>query len=127
MDRYRGEELAPGPQVQTDEEIDAFVRANMESTMHPCGSCRMGEDEMAVVDSMLRVRGLQGLRVIDSSVFPSEPNGNLNAPTIMLAERAADLVRGRQPLAPVDVPVGLVGGWEEEQRSRKPVREMPIR
>ncbi|BAW22892.1 MULTISPECIES: choline dehydrogenase [Pseudomonas] len=127
MDRYRGEELAPGPQVQTDEEIDAFVRANMESTMHPCGSCRMGEDDMAVVDSALRVHGLQGLRVIDSSVFPSEPNGNLNAPTIMLAERAADLVRGRQPLAPADVPVGLVGGWEEEQRSRKPVREMPVR
>lgn len=127
MDRYRGEELAPGPQVQTDEEIDAFVRANMESTMHPCGSCRMGEDDMAVVDSALRVHGLQGLRVIDSSVFPSEPNGNLNAPTIMLAERAADLVLGRQPLAPADVPVGLVGGWEEEQRSRKPVREMPVR
>lgn len=127
MDRYRGEELAPGPQVQTDEEIDAFVRANMESTMHPCGSCRMGEDDMAVVDSALRVHGLQGLRVIDSSVFPSEPNGNLNAPTIMLAERAADLVRGRQPLAPADVPVGLVGGWEDEQRSRKPVREMPVR
>lgn len=127
MDRYRGEELAPGPQVQTDEEIDAFVRANMESTMHPCGSCRMGEDDMAVVDSALRVRGLQGLRVIDSSVFPSEPNGNLNAPTIMLAERAADLVRGRQPLPPADVPVGLVEGWEEQQRSRKPVREMPVR
>ncbi|MFK0088581.1 choline dehydrogenase [Pseudomonas sp. NPDC090755] len=124
MDRYRGEELAPGPQVQTDEQIDAFVRANMESTMHPCGSCRMGEDDMAVVDSSLRVRGLQGLRVIDSSVFPSEPNGNLNAPTIMLAERAADLVRGREPLAPVDVPVGLVGGWEEEQRSREPVRKV---
>jgi len=119
--------LAPGPQVQTDEQIDAFVRANMESTMHPCGSCRMGEDDMAVVDSTLRVRGLQGLRVIDSSVFPSEPNGNLNAPTIMLAERAADLVRGRQPLAPIDVPVGLVGGWEEQQRSRAPVREMPVR
>ncbi|CAI3804903.1 Oxygen-dependent choline dehydrogenase [Pseudomonas sp. MM221] len=127
MDRYRGEELAPGPQVQTDEEIDAFVRANMESTMHPCGSCRMGEDDMAVVDSALRVRGLQGLRVIDSSVFPSEPNGNLNAPTIMLAERAADLVRGRQPLAPADVRVGLVEGWEQQQRSRKPVREMPVR
>jgi len=127
MDRFRGEELAPGPQVQTDEQIDAFVRANMESTMHPCGSCRMGEDDMAVVDSTLRVRGLQGLRVIDSSVFPSEPNGNLNAPTIMLAERAADLVRGRQPLAPIDVPVGLVGGWEEQQRSRAPVREMPVR
>lgn len=127
MDRFRGEELAPGPQVQTDEEIDAFVRANMESTMHPCGSCRMGEDDMAVVDSALRVHGLQGLRVIDSSVFPSEPNGNLNAPTIMLAERAADLVRGRQPLAPADVPVGMVEGWEEQQRSRKPVREMPVR
>ena len=124
MDRFRGEELAPGPQVQTDEQIDAFVRANMESTMHPCGSCRMGEDDMAVVDSTLRVHGLQGLRVIDSSVFPSEPNGNLNAPTIMLAERAADLVRGREPLVPVDVPVGLVDGWEEQQRSRAPRREV---
>lgn len=124
MDRFRGEELAPGPQVQTDEQIDAFVRANMESTMHPCGSCRMGEDDMAVVDSALRVRGLQGLRVIDSSVFPSEPNGNLNAPTIMLAERAADLVRGREPLAPLDVPVGLVGDWEQAQRSRAPVRKV---
>ncbi|MCE1116769.1 MULTISPECIES: choline dehydrogenase [Pseudomonas] len=124
MDRFRGEELAPGPQVQTDEQIDAFVRANMESTMHPCGSCRMGEDDMAVVDSTLRVHGLQGLRVIDSSVFPSEPNGNLNAPTIMLAERAADLVRGREPLAPSDMPVGLVGDWEAQQRSRAPVRKV---
>lgn len=124
MDRFRGEELAPGPQVQTDEQIDAFVRANMESTMHPCGSCRMGEDDMAVVDSTLRVHGLQGLRVIDSSVFPSEPNGNLNAPTIMLAERAVDLVRGREPLAPSDMPVGLVGDWEAQQRSREPVRKV---
>ncbi|MFD2645238.1 choline dehydrogenase [Pseudomonas japonica] len=124
MDRFRGEELAPGKHVQTDAEIDAFVRANMESTMHPCGSCRMGEDDMAVVDSTLRVRGMQGLRVIDSSVFPSEPNGNLNAPTIMLAERAADLVRGRQPLAPAQVPVGLVGGWEEQQRSGVPLRKI---
>jgi choline dehydrogenase len=124
MDRFRGEELAPGPQVQTDEQIDAFVRANMESTMHPCGSCRMGEDDMAVVDSTLRVHGLQGLRVIDSSVFPTEPNGNLNAPTIMLAERAADLVRGREPLAPSDMPVGLVGDWEQQQRSRAPVRKV---
>ncbi|WP_207886105.1 choline dehydrogenase [Pseudomonas sp. 30_B] len=124
MDRFRGEELAPGPQVQTDEEIDAFVRANMESTMHPCGSCRMGEDELAVVDSELRVCGLQGLRVIDSSVFPTEPNGNLNAPTIMLAERASDLVRGREMLAPANVPVGVVEDWEEQQRSRAPVRQV---
>ncbi|SCK18916.1 choline dehydrogenase [Vogesella sp. LIG4] len=123
MDRYRGVELAPGPEVQTDDEIDTFVRANMESTMHPCGSCRMGEDDMAVVDSELRVRGIAGLRVIDSSVFPSEPNGNLNAPTIMLAERAADLVRGVAPLEAANVPVGEVGGWENAQRSGKPKRQ----
>ncbi|MCY1279378.1 Oxygen-dependent choline dehydrogenase [compost metagenome] len=124
MDRYRGVELAPGPDVQTDEEIDAFVRANMESTMHPCGSCRMGEDDMAVVDSELRVRGIQGLRVIDSSVFPTEPNGNLNAPTIMLAERASDLVRGRRPLVPAEVEVGLAANWETAQRTGAPVRQV---
>jgi choline dehydrogenase len=122
MDRFRGVELAPGPEVQTDEEIDAFVRANMESTMHPCGSCRMGEDDMAVVDSELRVHGIQGLRVIDSSVFPTEPNGNLNAPTIMLAERASDLVRGKPMLAPSDAPVGLAEDWETRQRSHAPQR-----
>ncbi|BAN50069.1 choline dehydrogenase [Metapseudomonas resinovorans] len=124
MDRYRGAELAPGPQVQTDEEIDAFVRANMESTMHPCGSCRMGEDDLAVVDSELRVRGIKGLRVIDSSVFPTEPNGNLNAPTIMLAERASDLVRGRRTLEPEDLPVGLAANWENAQRSNAPRRQV---
>lgn len=124
MDRYRGEELAPGPDVRTDDEIDAFVRENMESTMHPCGTCRMGEDEMAVVDSSLRVRGVGGLRVIDSSVFPTEPNGNLNAPTIMVAERAADIVRGGQMLAPDDAPVGFVPDWETKQRSQSPVRRV---
>ncbi|MDC7700341.1 choline dehydrogenase [Vogesella indigofera] len=123
MDSYRGEELAPGPQVQTDAEIDAFVRANMESTMHPCGSCRMGEDDMAVVDSELRVHGIARLRVIDSSVFPTEPNGNLNAPTIMLAERAADLVRGLVSLQSDDVPVGQVSDWETRQRSGRPMRQ----
>ncbi len=126
MDPYRGEELAPGAHVQTDEEIDAFVRANMESTMHPCGSCRMGEDEMAVVDSELRVRGIQGLRVIDSSVFPTEPNGNLNAPTIMLAERASDLVRGRRMLEPAEVDVGLAANWETAQRSGAPLRNVSV-
>ena len=126
MDRYRAEELAPGPNVRTDDEIDDFVRQNMESTMHPCGTCRMGEDDMAVVDSQLRVRGLQGLRVIDSSVFPTEPNGNLNAPTIMVAERASDLVRGRTPLAPERAPVGLVPDWADRQRSGKPLREVAV-
>ncbi|QBQ99917.1 choline dehydrogenase [Paraburkholderia pallida] len=124
MDRFRDVELAPGPDVQTDDEIDAFVRANLESTMHPCGSCRMGEDDMAVVDSELRVRGMTGLRVIDSSVFPTEPNGNLNAPTIMLAERASDLVRGKPMLPPSHAKVGLAEGWETRQRTREPKRQL---
>ncbi|CAI0983126.1 choline dehydrogenase [Serratia grimesii] len=126
MDRFRGVELAPGPDVTTDEEIDAFVRANMESTMHPCGSCRMGEDDMAVVDSALNVRGLYGLRVIDSSVFPTEPNGNLNAPTIMLAERASDLVRGKTLLPEADVSVGLADHWQTQQRTNKPLRTVDV-
>ena len=126
MDPFRGEEIAPGPGVQSDAEIDAFVRDNLESTYHPCGTCRMGEDELAVVDSELRVHGLQGLRVIDSSVFPSEPNGNLNAPTIMLAERAADLVRGRTPLPPSDAPVGLAENWQNSQRSHAPKRQVRV-
>lgn len=126
MDRFRGVELAPGPNMTTDEEIDAFVRANMESTMHPCGSCRMGEDDMAVVDSTLKVHGLHGLRVIDSSVFPTEPNGNLNAPTIMLAERASDLVRGKTLLPEADVSVGLADHWQTRQRTNKPLRAVDL-
>ena len=124
MDRFRDVELSPGPDVQTDEQIDAFVRANLESTMHPCGSCRMGEDDMAVVDSELRVRGIDGLRVIDSSVFPTEPNGNLNAPTIMLAERASDLVRAVSMLPASDAEVGLAEGWETRQRTHAPTRNL---
>jgi choline dehydrogenase len=105
---------------------DAFVRANMESTMHPCGSCRMGEDDMAVVDSTLQVRGLHGLRVIDSSVFPTEPNGNLNAPTIMLAERASDLVGGKTLLPEADVSVGFADHWQTRQRTNKPLRTVDV-
>ncbi len=125
MDAFRDGEIQPGPEVQTDEQIDAFVRQHMESTMHPCGTCRMGEDELAVVDSELRVRGLEGLRVIDSSVFPTVPNGNLNAPTIMLAERASDLVKGVTPLVS-DAPVGLAPNWETSQRSNQPLRKVAV-
>lgn len=124
FDRFRGEEMAPGKDVQKDDEIDAWVRETMESTYHPCGSCRMGEDDMAVVDSTLRVRGLEGLRVIDSSVFPSEPNANLNAPTIMLAERAADMVRGKPLLPPSNAPVGRAPGVGTSQRSGTPLRRV---
>jgi len=126
MDPYRDGEIAPGPEVRTDAEIDAFVRKNLESTYHPCGSCRMGEDDMAVVDSQLRVRGVQGLRVVDSSVFPSEPNGNLNAPTIMLAERAADLIRGRNMLPPSDAAIGLAENCDTQQRTRAPERKVDV-
>ncbi len=122
FDPFRGEEIAPGKDVQKDDEIDAWVRETLESTYHPCGSCRMGEDAMAVVDSQLKVHGLEGLRVIDSSVFPSEPNANLNAPTIMLAERGADMVRGRPLLPPSNAAVGKAPGVGQTQRSGKPAR-----
>jgi len=124
FDRFRGEEIAPGKDVRRDDEIDAWVRETMESTYHPCGSCRMGEDAMAVVDSNLKVRGLEGLRVIDSSVFPAEPNANLNAPTIMLAERASDIVRDKPLLAASNAEVGVAPGVGTTQRSGSPVRTL---
>jgi choline dehydrogenase len=126
FDRFRGEEMAPGAHVRKDDEIDAWVRETMESTYHPCGSCRMGEDAMAVVDSNLKVRGVEGLRVIDSSVFPSEPNANLNAPTIMLAERASDIVRGKPLLAASNAAVGVAPGVGVTQRSSEPVRKVQL-
>ena len=94
---YRGDEIQPGAAVQSDEQIDAWVRANVESAYHPCSSCKMGakDDIMAVVDPQCRVIGAENLRVVDSSIFPSIPNGNLNAPTMMLAERAADIILGQ--------------------------------
>ena len=94
LSAYREEELQPGAAITSDAEIDRWVRTNAESAYHPCGACRMGaaEDDAAVVDPQCRVRGLTGLRVVDSSVFPTITNGNLNAPTIMLAERAADMI-----------------------------------
>ncbi|MET2828918.1 choline dehydrogenase [Mesorhizobium shangrilense] len=124
FDRFRGDEMAPGADVRTNDEIDAWVRETMESTYHPCGSCRMGEDAMAVVDSNLKVRGIEALRVIDSSVFPSEPNANLNAPTIMLAERASDIVRGKPLLAASNAAVGVAPGVGVTQRSGEPVRRI---
>jgi len=104
MDEFRGRELAPGPDVQSDTELDAFVREHAETAYHPCGTCRMGEGEDAVVDGAGRVHGLKGLRVVDASLFPLIPTGNLNAPTIMLAEKMADKIRGRAPLARSEAP-----------------------
>jgi len=118
MDEYRGEEIQPGNGIVSDEQIDAFVRNAVESAYHPCGTCRMGDadDDMAVIDSQMQVRGLQGLRVIDSSVFPTIPNGNLNAPTIMVAERAADIIK-QQNMPAAEVDVYNDPQWQERQRS----------
>ena len=117
MDAFRGAEIQPGEDVRSDAEIDAFVRSAVESAYHPSCACRMGEDEMAVVDSATRVRGLEALRVVDSSIFPAITNGNLNSPTIMLAERAADIIKGKGMLEPSAATVGLGQDWETLQRS----------
>ncbi len=92
-----GEEISPGDQLQSDEDLGAYVRANGAITLHPVGTCKMGvdSDPMAVLDDQLRVRGVEGLRVIDASVMPDVPGGNTNAPTIMVAEKGADLIRGQ--------------------------------
>ena len=116
FDPYRGAELSPGPAVETDAEIDAFVGARAESAYHPCSSCRMGDDALAVVDGAARVRGLERLRVADASIMPSIVSGNLNAPTIMLAEKLADAIRGRAPPARAEVPVWAAPAWETRQR-----------
>ena len=115
---YRGEEIQPGADVESDEAIDAWVRANVESAYHPSCTVRMGgdADPLAPLDGSCRVRGVEGLRVVDSSIFPTITNGNLNAPTMMVAERAADLIRGRA-LPPEEVPVWVADGWRERQRS----------
>ena len=94
MSRYRGEVIQPADDVQDDDQIDAFVRDAVDSAYHPSCSCKMGVDPMSVVDPDLKVHGLSRLRIVDSSVFPTIPNGNLNAPTMMLAERGADLIKG---------------------------------
>ncbi len=94
FDAYRGEPVFPERSIRTDAEYTDFIRRKAETIYHPVGSCRMGKDDRAVVDSELRVRGVQGLRVVDASVMPSLPTGNTNAPTIMIAERASALIRG---------------------------------
>lgn len=118
FDRYRGREIQPGPQVQSDEQIDAFIRQKVESAYHPSCSCKMGDpsDPMAVVDPEGRVRGLEGLRIVDSSVMPSVTTGNLNAPTIMVAEKLADHILGKPLLPPSEAPYFVAPNWETRQR-----------
>ncbi|XP_005099797.1 uncharacterized protein LOC101846429 [Aplysia californica] len=107
FDKYRGPELAPGADIQTDEQIDAFARRMADSAYHPSCTNKMGspDDPMAVVDPSARVIGLEGLRVVDASIMPQVVSGNLNGPTIMVAEKAADIIRGRKPLPKSTAPV----------------------
>jgi choline dehydrogenase len=117
FDRYRGREIQPGEAVHSDEAIDTFIRAKVESAYHPCGTCRMGpaSDPLAVVDNQARVIGTQALRVVDSSIMPSITTGNLNAPTIMLAEKLADHIRGRA-LPRATLPYYVAPAWQSAQR-----------
>ncbi|MGZ5940809.1 MAG: GMC oxidoreductase, partial [Rhizomicrobium sp.] len=105
FDPYRGPELMPGAHVRSDEQIDTWVRRTAETIYHPVGSAKMGKDSESVVDAQLRVYGVEGLRVIDASVMPTLVSGNTNAPTIMIAEKAADMILGRAPLPPEHVQV----------------------
>ncbi|RDL45415.1 choline dehydrogenase [Marinomonas piezotolerans] len=118
LDEFRGEEIQPGASVQTDEEIDRWVKDNVESAYHPSCTCKMGsdDDDMAVLDTECRVRGLENIRVVDSSIFPTITNGNLNAPTIMVAERAADMILGHSLLPEENVPVWIHPEFETKQR-----------
>jgi len=111
-------EITPGPKAQSDQDLDAFVRDEVESAYHPCGTCKMGDpnDEMTVVDPTCKVVGIEGLRVVDSSVFPQITNGNLNAPTLMLAEKASDHILGRSPLSPEPWDGWIHPNWQTQQR-----------
>ena len=124
LDEYRGEEIQPGLAIQTDQEIDQFVRSCVESAYHPSCSCKMGEDVMSVVNSDTKVHGIEGLRVVDSSIFPTIPNGNLNSPTIMVAERAADIILGKTLLAPSTAKVVVAEDWQTTQRLQAPKRQL---
>jgi choline dehydrogenase len=119
LDKYRGREISPGIECQTDEQLDEFVRNHGETAYHPCGTCKMGSDEMAVVDGEGRVHGLQGLRVVDASIMPLIITGNLNATTIMIGEKIADNIRGRTPLPRSNADYFVAGD--------RPVRGEPMR
>ncbi len=118
MAPYVASEIQPGTALQTDEEIDGFIREHAESAYHPCGTARMGraDDRMAVVDPECRVIGVEGLRVADSSIFPRVTNGNLNGPSIMTGEKAADHILGKGMLAPANLPAWQNPNWRVAQR-----------
>ncbi|MBE9556447.1 MAG: choline dehydrogenase [Proteobacteria bacterium] len=115
---FVGREISPGPHVESDEALNDYIREEVESAFHPCGTCRMGapDDAMAVIDPECRVIGVEGLRVVDSSIFPRINNGNLNGPSIMVGEKASDLILGRDPLPPSNQEPWISPRWETAQR-----------
>jgi choline dehydrogenase len=121
---YCGPELSPGVACGTDAQIDDFLRAEAVTAHRPCGTCRMGSDARAVVAPDGKVQGLDRLRVIDSSVFPQATAGDLNGPTIMLAERMSDMLRGRTPLTADEAPILIAADWNQAQRSDAITRDL---
>jgi len=107
---FKGREITPGAALNSDAELDEFVRQHAETAYHPAGSNAMGYDAMSVVDAQGKVHGIDGLRIVDASIMPVIVTGNLNAPTIMMAEKLADVIRGRAPLARLDVPYFRANG-----------------
>jgi len=126
LDDFRGEEANPGLEINTDDEIDAWVRANVESAYHASCTCKMGSenDPMAVVNNKGQVNGIDKLRVVDSSIFPTITNGNLNGPTMMAAEKMADAILGIQPLLSSNINVWIDSDWQSSQRQRKVKRPL---
>ena len=116
FDAYRGAELMPGAGIRSDAEIDDFVARTAESAYHPSCTCRMGGDDDAVVDPECRVKGVEALRVVDASIMPSVVSGNLTAPTMMVAEKASDIILGRRPATPDAAPFYVNDNWREAQR-----------
>ncbi len=118
FDEFRGHEIQPAAAAQSDAALDDFIRDHAESAYHPCGTCKMGavDDPMAVVDSQTRVIGVDGLRLADSSIFPRITNGNLNAPSIMVGEKAVDHILQRHPLPPQNAEPWIHPAWKTSQR-----------
>ena len=118
MEKYAGAEIQPGKDIESDEQIDGFIRQHSESAFHPCGTCKMGQasDLMAVVDNECKVIGIDALRVADSSIMPQVTNGNINAPTLMIGEKASDHILGRDPLPPSNQEPWINPAWRTSQK-----------
>ena len=118
FEEFRGKEIQPGENCNTNEEIDNFIREHVESAYHPCGTCKMGSasDPLAVVDEKCNVIGVKKLRVVDSSIFPNITNGNLNGPTIMVAEKASDHIKGKGILPKSNFEPWINSNWEKSDR-----------